>query len=113
MKFGKLRHRVLVEEEQLEPDLDSDGARVPVWLPVFDRLVSARVKALSGREYVAAQAVQSKVTTRITVRFSDKFKARQRITHRTTIYNIEAVMPDEDSGVHYLSLLCSSGVNEG
>jgi SPP1 family predicted phage head-tail adaptor len=111
IKAGALRHRVLVEE--LIVDLDSDGKKVETWSPVFERMVPAEIKAMSGRELIASQAVQSKVNTRIRVRYRVEFKASLRVTHRSTVYNIEAVIPDPDSGVSFLTLLCSSGVNEG
>lgn len=111
MKAGRLRHRVTFEVKVT--DQDSDGALVEGWLPAFDRPVSAEISPLSGREYIAAAAVQSKVTTRIKVRFDQAFKAPMRGLHRGTIYNVEAVVPDTDSGITHLTLLCSSGVNEG
>ncbi len=111
MRAGRLRHRVSVEDLVIE--LDSDGAQSEAWLPVFDRLISAEITALSGRELIAAQAVQSKVSTRIKVRYRSEFKASQRVIHRATIYNVEAVIPDPDSGVRFVTLLCTSGVNQG
>jgi hypothetical protein len=33
-----------------------------------------------------------------------------RVVHRDTIYTIEAVIPDNHSGRHWLTLQCSSGV---
>jgi SPP1 family predicted phage head-tail adaptor len=108
---GRLRHRILVE--QAISELDSDGATVEGWSVVFDRLVSAQIIALSGRDLIAAAAVQSKVTTRIRVRFHPAYRSNMRATHRGTIYNIEAVIPDPNSGVHFLMLQCTSGVNAG
>lgn len=108
---GKLRHRVFFEEFAV--GLDSDGAQEESWVPFTDRPLSAEVRAISGGELIAAQAVQSKVTTRIKVRYRPGLRASMRATHRGTVYNIEAVIPDPDSGRRYLTLLCSSGVNEG
>ena len=107
---GRLRHRITFEE--LDIDIDSDGAQVEAWFP-FGQPLSAEITALSGRELIAAQAVQSKVSTRIRVRYRPGFKPGMRATHRGTVYNIEAVIPDPDSGVRSVTLLCSSGVNEG
>ena len=112
MKIGRLRHRVTFELPG-PVELDSDGEKVETWLPAFQRPVSADIKALSGRALIAAQAQQSKVNTQIRVRFHPDFRASMRGVHREVIYNIEAVIPDPDSGVHYLLLLCSSGVNDG
>lgn len=109
---GRLRHRVAFEE--LVTDLDSDGAMVPTWVPFGDgRPLPAEIVPLSGRELIAAQAVQSKVTARLRVRYRPGFTASMRAVHRGTIYNIEGVIPDPDSGVRFVTLLCSSSVNEG
>lgn len=112
MRPGRLRHRVTFEQPG-PTELDSDGETVETWLPAFERPVSADITALSGRALIAAQAVQSKVSTRIKVRFHRDFRAAMRGVHRGVFYNIEAVIPDPDSGIHYLTLLCSSGVNDG
>lgn len=109
---GRLRHRVTFEE--LVTDQDSDGAMVPTWVPFGDGLpLPAEIVPLSGRELIAAQAVQSKVTERIRVRYRPGFRASMRAVHRETIYNILAVIPDPDSGIRFVTLLCESGVNEG
>lgn len=108
---GRLRHRVTFEE--LVTDLDSDGAQVVDWVPMFPGPLSAEIRAMSGRELIAAQAVQSKVNTRIKVRYRPEFKARMRALHRSVIYDVEAVIPDPDSGINFCTLICSSGVNEG
>ena len=41
------------------------------------------------------------------------FSAKMRGLHRGVIYTIEAVIPDPESGREHLTLLCTSGVNEG
>ena len=111
IQAGKLRHRVTVE--QFTSELDTDGEEVGGWMAVFDRPISAEIHPLSGRELMAADAAQSKVNTRIIVRFRTEFRASMRVLHRSTIYNIEAVIPDPDSGTRYATLMCTSGINEG
>jgi SPP1 family predicted phage head-tail adaptor len=111
LRAGRLRHRVIVEE--LITGLDSDGEKTEDWLPVLDRPISAEIKPLSGRELIAANGAQSKVATRITVRWRDDFNATQRVRHRDTVYSIEAVVPDMVSGVRWATLLCTSGVRDG
>lgn len=110
MNPGRLRHRVTFEE--LTVELDSDGAQEEAWVAVWPPL-SAEITPISGRELIAAAATQSKVTTRIKVRYRPGFKPSMRAVHRDTIYNIEAVIPDPDSGIRFCTLLCSSGVNQG
>lgn len=111
MKAGRLRHRI--QFQQLIVELDSDGAQEETWQDIYPALIPADIMALSGKSLIAAQAVQSKVTTRIVVRHRPGLRESMRIIHRDTIYNIEAIIPDPDSGIHYLSIQCSSGVNEG
>lgn len=112
MKAGPLRHFVTFDE--LVVDIDSDGNQLESWVPAFDgQQLSAEIAPLSGRELIAAQAVQSKVSTRLKVRYRPGFKASMRAIHFDVIYNIEAVIPDPESGIGWLTLMCTSGTNEG
>jgi SPP1 family predicted phage head-tail adaptor len=101
--------------ETLVDEMDSDGARVVVWAPAFDTspTMPAEVAPLSGRELIAANAVQSRVTHRIRIRYREGITAKMRAVERETVYNIEAVIPDQRSGLRYLTLLASTGTNEG
>lgn len=114
MRPGALRHRLTFEEQVIE--LDSDGAQDNVWVDAFP--INARMPCeiidLSGRELIAAQAVQSRVSCRIKVRFRAGFKASMRgRAYDGTIYSIEAVILDPDSRRRWVTLLASQGVNEG
>lgn len=113
MEAGRLRRRVTVEE--LLVTLDSDGDQVETWAAIGPPL-PAEITPLSGRELVAAQAVNSVVTTRIKMRHRPGLKASMRVAHRETVYSIAAVVPDPESGIRWVTLLCSSGaahVNQG
>lgn len=101
--------------ETLVEEMDSDGARVEVWADAFDvsPTMPAEVTPLSGRELIAAASTQSRVTHRIRIRYRDGITAKLRAVERTTVYNIEAVIPDTKSGQRYLTLLASTGTNEG
>jgi SPP1 family predicted phage head-tail adaptor len=109
LKAGKLRHRVSLEE--MSETIDSYGQREPYWSHVAD--LWAAIEPLSAKEFIAAQQLQSQVTTRITIRYRSGVTAGMRIVHRGTIYNIAGVLADKDSGIEYLTLPCSSGVNDG
>lgn len=111
VRAGKLRHRITIE--QLVTSLDSDGATVEDWVAVFSRPIPAEVVASSGREFIAASATQSKISTRMKIRFRPEIAPNMRALHRTEVYNIEAVLPDPDSRMRYLTLMCSSGVSPG
>ncbi|MCY1463804.1 Phage head-tail joining protein [compost metagenome] len=75
--------------------------------------VPARIAPASGREFLAAAAIQSEIIARIVVRQRPGLNAKQRILHNGDIYNVHAWLPDQDSGRDYVSAPCSRGVNEG
>lgn len=104
---GRLRHRVKIEE--LVVELDSDGAQVEAWVPFGDgRYLPAEISPLSARELIAAQAVHSKVTTRIRLRYRSGITASMRVRHRDMVYEIEGVIPDPDSGRRLVTLMTTS-----
>jgi SPP1 family predicted phage head-tail adaptor len=98
---GRLRHRVDIED--LVTAQDSNGDITQTWQS-FAESVPAAVEPLSGRELVQAQAVQSEISARITIRFREGVKATMRVVHRGQIYRIHAVLQDKDSGRVYLTL---------
>lgn len=109
MRVGALRH--LVEIQSLSSTIDGNGDTVQAWTPVAQ--VYAEIAPLSAREFIASQAIQSAVTTRITIRYRAGVLASMRLVHGDTIYNIAGVLPDPKSGREYLTLACSEGVNDG
>jgi SPP1 family predicted phage head-tail adaptor len=111
MNIGKLRHRV--EIQALIVEIDSDGAQVETWVNQYSDKVWADIQPLSGREIIASQAVHSKVSARIVIRYKEFIVPSMRVLHRDKIYNISAIIPDSHSGKEYLTLLCTYGVNEG
>ena len=104
----RLRHRVTIE--QLATTRDEFGGVVESWGTVA--IVPAEVWPLSGREFVAAQAEQAGVTTRITIRYQAGIEPAMRVTHDGKTYNIRAVLPDPTLRRH-LTLMCETGVNNG
>jgi len=113
---GRLRHKVRLE--QLVDALDSNGEVIQdqstgaverTWVLVSSPW--AAIEPLSAREFVAASATQSKVTTRITISYRPGVTAAMRIVHNGTVYNIEGTLADRDSGTEYLTLPCSQGAS--
>lgn len=86
----RLRHRIDIQE--LTYVIDSNtGARVASWTSILTKSEPASIVPLSGREFIAAQAVQAGVSTRITIRKLDGLKPAMRIVHNGTFYNILAI----------------------
>lgn len=110
LSAGRLRHRVRIEKPTHKQD-QVTGEMTQCWELVADK-VPAAIEPLSAREFIAAQAVQSQVTARIVIRHRD-IDPTMRIIHKGRAYNIHGVLPDADSGIEYLTLPCSMGVNIG
>ena len=110
MQAGKLRHWVMIQTPVNIQD-PATGALTPSWQDTTS--VWAEVYFLSAREFIAAQAGQSEVTARITIRYRTDISAKCRIIFRGKFFNIEGILPDPISGLEYITLPCSQGVNDG
>jgi SPP1 family predicted phage head-tail adaptor len=106
---GKLRHRVWLESQQ--PVTNSFGETEIQWVPFAQTW--AAIEPLSAREYLQAEAMQSNVSARITLRWRPALKASMRIVHNGTVYNPAGILADPVSGQEYVTIPCSTGVNEG
>lgn len=111
LKAGRLRHRVDIQSRQDVQDPNT-GDVAPTWVTVWPN-VPAAIEHLSAREFIAAQAVQSQVVARITMRHREGLDASMRILHKSTVYNIAGLLPDKDSGLEYFTVPVSAGVNNG
>lgn len=107
---GRLRHRVLIQNPVESQDPVS-GAPITTWVDLAT--VFAEVVPASVREFVAAQAIDTEVTVRITIRHRAGVTDKSRIIHRGQIYNVHGVLADPVSGLEYMTLPCSEGVNDG
>jgi SPP1 family predicted phage head-tail adaptor len=106
LSAGSLRHRVAIDRQDHAQDIDT-GAIVTTWAEIAASIPAA-VEALSGREYIAAAQIGSKVTARITIRFRADLNAAMRVRHGTTVYRIKAILPDHRSGQEWQTLLVES-----
>lgn len=110
MRAGKLRHHVTLQSAEFSQD-PVTGEVIPSWLEVAK--LWAAIEPLSGREFIAAAAGQSEVAARVVIRYRPGVTSAMRILHRGKVYNIQGVLADMDSGLDYLTLPCSEGVNDG
>lgn len=106
---GRLRHVVSVER-QVEV-VDSNGDHLREWEYVTS--VRAEIKPMSGRELLLAQQVQSNVSVNIVIRYNALVNATMRVKKNGTIYTVQAVIPDPESGNEWMTLQCATGVNDG
>lgn len=106
---GRLRHRVEIQYA-VESQDPSTGEVFSTWGEFAT--VWAAIEPLSAREFIAAQAEQSKISARVVIRYLAGVNAKMRIYHsaKQSYYNIEGVLADKDSGLEYLTLPVSEGV---
>lgn len=115
---GKLQHRVTIQtlvsptDSSGDPQRGEQGELIdPEWTDVAT--VWAAIEPLSAREFVQSAAMQSQVVARITIRQRAGITAAMRVVHGSKVYNVEGVLSDKESGLEYLTLPCSEGVNAG
>jgi len=106
---GTLRHRVLIQEQVTTRD--SDGVSQTAWVDVAT--VWASVEPLSAREFIQSGQTQAAVTARITIRYRSGLLASMRLVHRGQAFNIAGLLPDKTSGLEYITIPVSAGVNDG
>jgi SPP1 family predicted phage head-tail adaptor len=118
VRSGKLRHKVSL---QRRVDDQEPGGQV-AHSYVETAKIWAGIASLSGREFLAAQQINSEITSRIAIRFRPEVNETYRIVHTikhdesppwTDVYDVIAVMPDEKTGRREMSLLCAKRVAEG
>lgn len=110
MLAPRLRHRIDLQIKSTTVD-SNYGGETDSWSNLATS-VAAEILPLSGREFVAAQAIQSGVTSKVTIRYRNGLTAAMRIVHGSDIYDIKAVLPDPTLSRH-ITFLCEVGVNNG
>jgi SPP1 family predicted phage head-tail adaptor len=108
---GRLRHRVTIQRP-VSVQNATTGKLSTSWANVAVNIAAA-IEPLSVREFVAAHAMQSEITTRIVIRYRAGLTAEMRIVHGSKLYNPHGWLADPDSGLEYLTAPCSEGVNDG
>lgn len=107
---GQLRHRV--EIQRMQSIVDPDGEVIGEdWVTVAS--VWGKVDPLSAKELLAAQAIQSEVSARVTVRYRTDIDHSCRLLHRGQVYNIAGIVPDNVSGLEWLTIPVVTGLNQG
>lgn len=107
MDIGALRDRITIQSQSTTQD--AIGEPVQAWVEVAT--VWASVRDLTGREFLAAQAAQNTVQTKILIRHRAGIVPAMRVLRGTTIYNVEAVL-NASGRPDYLVLMCSKGAGD-
>lgn len=108
---GKLRHRVSLEQ-RVETQDPVTGEVSTSWELVS--LLWANVRPKSAKQLLEAKSLQSVATVDVTIRYrSDLVDSSMRFLHRGKVLNIEGGIPDHISGLEWLTVPCSEGLNAG
>jgi SPP1 family predicted phage head-tail adaptor len=104
---GRLHHRITIEEPV--EVTDSSGLRTKEW-EVWADNVAAAVEPLSAREFTASQAMQSAIVGKVTLRYRPGLRADMRIMHRGQYFNLAGIIPDNNSGLEWITIPYTAGV---
>lgn len=88
MQAGKLRHRITIQEPVVARNGFNEA--ITTWSAVAT--VWASVEPLSGREFFAAEHVQSEITHRIRVRYRAGIAPTMRVVFNGRYLMIESVI---------------------
>lgn len=99
--LGSLRRRVTIERPVLTPV--EGGEQTVNWIPVAH--VFAEIRAMAGREDLAADALAGTVTHRVRMRYRPGVTADMRLTWGNRHFNIRAVL-DPDERKRWLVCIC-------
>lgn len=103
LKAGRLRHRVRIQQTVESQDPDT-GEILNSWQTIPGcESVPAAIEPLSVKEFIAAQAINSKINARIVIRYRPGMNAKLRIIHGSKVYDPAGFLPDQNSGLEYLT----------
>lgn len=108
MEIGKLNRRVTIQN--LVAGQDEIGQPTMVWVDIAT--VWANVRYLNGIETIKSDAPVSVAKASIRIRRRTDITAGMRAVLGSTIFDIKAVLPDEETRER-LDLSCETGSNNG
>lgn len=110
LKAGRLRHRLEFQERVQIQDPDTGGAQF-IWQAVAGmESVPGDLEHVSARDFIAADANQSEVRARATIRYREGVMRTMRIVHRGAAYDIVGILTDNESGLQWLTMPLTEGV---
>ena len=114
MRAGTLRHRITIQHE-IEGDQDQVTGYVPVIWAEFTK-VWGKLEALSTKDQLQAQAINSTMTARCRIRYSStasQINSTMRVLFRGKYWKIDGdPISDNESGLEWLTLNLAEGEAE-
>jgi SPP1 family predicted phage head-tail adaptor len=111
LKAGELRHRVSFQSKTGTPVPDGYGGSAVPWVD-FATNIAASIVPTTGRELLAAQAVQNESRFTITTRYVAGIIPAMRIVFGTRVFNILDTS-NLDERNKELQFSCSEGLTQG
>lgn len=112
VRAGALNRRVTVQ--QRATGHDAYGQESETWNTLFTTWAS--IETLDGRELLAAQAIATESTHRLTFRYRATLAVidgtKCRVMYQGRIFNIKS-LDDVDTRHEYFEALCTEGLNAG
>ena len=106
LNAGRLRHHLRLESPTRAQN-PTTGEIVTTWSVVSDDIACA-IEPISAKDFIAAQAVQSRVTARLVLRYREGMHADMRfVSANGTVYQPLGFLPDRESGREYLTAPCT------
>jgi SPP1 family predicted phage head-tail adaptor len=84
MEAGKLWHEIAIQSRG--DTRDTFGGSIPAWSAYASTY--AELKNLSGNELIQAQQIDSRITSKFTVRWDNGIRSSMRIVYKSRNYNI-------------------------
>jgi SPP1 family predicted phage head-tail adaptor len=101
MNPGELRHRITIQK--LVNTQDTFGQPVEQWSDVVT--VWASVNPIVGKEFFAAETVNSEVSHKIRIRYKQNITPDMRIKFKDRYFSIQSVIDYQERNIE-LQLMC-------
>jgi SPP1 family predicted phage head-tail adaptor len=108
IRAGDLNRRVSFEE-RLGSKRDTAGQVADQWRHVVT--CWAHIEQLSGNELVIAQAINTEITHKVTVRYRTNLTTAMRCVYGSRQFNVLSILDPETAHVA-LHVMCSEGLAE-
>ncbi|MGG7058712.1 phage head closure protein [Clostridium tertium] len=102
---GELRHRIIIQKLK-SPSNDYGEIEVnnqETWSDIAT--VRAGIYPISGKEFFAAETVNSEITHKVKIRYIEGLSPNMRIKFNNRIFSIESIINFQEKNIE-LQLLC-------
>lgn len=98
---GELRHRITIQK--LNNFQNEYGEVSELWEDILN--VRAGIYPISGKEFFAAETVNSEITHKVKIRYIEGITPNMRIKFNNRIFSIESVINFQERNIE-IQLLC-------